>query len=29
MTLEDPEWVVVMEYENLPGCQRAGDAVFA
>ena len=29
MTLEDPEWVDVMGYENLPGCQRPGDAVLA
>lgn len=29
MTLDDPEWVVLMEYENLPGCQHAGDWIFA
>jgi hypothetical protein len=29
MPTKDPEWVVIMEYENLPGCQHPGDAVFA
>ena len=29
MATENPEWVVLMEYENLPGCPHAGVAVWA
>lgn len=29
MTLEEPEWAVIMFYESLPGGQRPRDALFA
>jgi hypothetical protein len=29
MAMENPEWVLLMRYENLPGCPRPVDAVFA
>jgi hypothetical protein len=29
MVMEEPKWVVLMGYENLPGCPRPVGAVWA
>jgi hypothetical protein len=29
MVMEEPKWVVLMGYGNLPGCPRPVDAVWA